>query len=70
MDWTGIICNELAEEEEMSSLAARFTVRMCKRVVGSEGETTPRSGRKRSRRSFLDEEAMKDWAIISVDSLD
>ena len=57
MDWMGIIANEPAEEKEMSSLAAGFTLRMCKRAAGSEGETTPRFGGKRSRRSFLDEEA-------------
>ena len=54
----------------MSSLATGFAIRMRKRVVGSEGETTPRSRGKRSRQSSPDEEAQKDWAIISVDSPD
>ena len=54
----------------MSSLAVRFAVRMCKRVVGSEGGTTYILYRKRSKRSSPDGEASKDWAIISVDSLD
>ena len=65
-----IIANELAEEEEMSNLAARFAVRMRNQAVGSEGETTPISGGKRSRRPSPDEQAQKDRAIISVDSLD
>ena len=43
---------------------------MCKRARGSEGETTPRSDGKRLRRSSPDEEAQKDWVIISVDSPD
>ena len=57
MDWTGIISNEPTEEEEMSNLTIGFTVRMRKRAIGSEGETTPRSGGKRSRLSSPDEEA-------------
>ena len=65
-----IIANEPAEEEEMSIFIAKFSVRMHKWAAGSEGETTPKFGRKRSWRSSLDEEAQKDWAIILVDSLD
>ena len=49
MDWTGIIASELTEEEEMSNLGIGFVVRMRKRAVSSEGETTPRSGGKLSR---------------------
>ena len=49
---------------------AGFFVQMRKRTVSSEGETTPRSDGKRLKRSSLDEEAHKDWAIILVDSLD
>ena len=60
VNWRGIISNELAEEEKMSGLAIRFVVRMRKRVVGSEGETTPKSGGKRLRRSSPYEEAQKD----------
>ena len=54
----------------MYGLAIRFVVRMRKRVVGSEGETTPKSGGKRLRRSSPNEGAQKDWAMISVDSPD
>ena len=35
-----------------------------------QGETTPRSDGKRSKWSSPDEEAQKNWAVISVDSLD
>ena len=41
----------------MSSLVARFSVRMRKRATGLEGETTPRSSGKRSRQSSPNEEA-------------
>ena len=34
----GIIASEPAEEEEMSSLVAGFSVQMRKRTVSSEGE--------------------------------
>ena len=57
VDGMGIISREPTEEEEMFSFAVGFSVRMLKRVVGSEGETTPRSGGKRSRQSCPDEEA-------------
>ena len=67
---TCIIISEPAKDEEMSSLVARFTARMRKRVAGSKGETTPRFDGKRSKRSSPDEEAQKEWTIISVDSLD
>ena len=70
MDWMSIIANEPAEEEEMSIFIVKFFVLMHKWAAGSEGETTLKFGRKRSRRSSLDEEAQKDWAIILVDSLD
>ena len=60
MDWMCIIVNESAEEEEMSSLAVRFAVRMHKGAIGSEGETILRSCAKQSRSSSLDEEAQKD----------
>ena len=68
--WAGIIASELAKEEEMSDLAIGFTVQMRKRAVGSEGEATSSSGGKGSRRSPPNEGGQKDWAIISVDSLD
>ena len=41
-----------------------------KQVVGSKGETTPRSDGKRSKESSPNEEAQKDWPIISMDSPD
>ena len=70
MDWASIIAREHAKEEEMSRLVAGFIVQMHKRVAGSEGESTPISDGKHQKRSSLDEEAQKDWAIISVDSPD
>ena len=63
----GIISSEPTEEEEMSSLAISFVVRMRKRAAGLEGETTPISSGKRWRWSSPDEEDQKDQAIISVD---
>ena len=54
----------------MSNLATGFAVRMRNQAVGSEGETTPISGGKRSRRPYPDEQAQKDRTIISMDSLD
>ena len=57
VDWTGVIASEPTEDEEMSSLATGFTAQMRKQAVGSKGETTPRSDRKRSKRSSPDEEA-------------
>ena len=69
MDWTSIIASELAKEEEMSNLVVGFAVRMCNQAMGSEGETTPISGGKRSRLSSPNEQAQKDRAIILVDSL-
>ena len=70
VDWASIISNEHAKEEEMSRLVAGFVAQMHKRVAGSEGESTPISDGKHQKRSSLDEEAQKDWAIISVDSPD
>ena len=68
VDWTGIIVSELAKKKEMSRLAARFATgfgtgfatRKSKLAAGSEGETTPISNVKPSKRSSLDEEAQKD----------
>ena len=57
MDWVGIIASEPVEEEEMSRLVVRFSTWMCRQVVGSEGESTPISDRKRQKRSSSDEEA-------------
>ena len=70
VDWTGIIASEPVEEEEMSSLVAGFATHMRKRAAGLEGETIPSSDGKRMKRSSPDEEAQKNWAIISVDSID
>ena len=69
MDWESIISIEPAKEEEMSRLPARFSSRMCKRDEGSVGESTPIFDRKLLNRSSPDEDTEKDWAIISVDSL-
>ena len=44
----------------MSSLAIGFVARIRKRAVGLEGETTPRSDGKWSKRSSSEEEAQKD----------
>ena len=41
----------------MSNLAARFSIQMCKRAGGLEGETSPRFGRKQLRRCSPNEEA-------------
>ena len=70
MEWRGIIFDELAKEVEMSRLAIGFVARIHKRATGSEGEATPISDGKRPKQSSLDEEAQKDWEIISVDSPD
>ena len=63
----GVIASEPAEEEEMSRLAVGFAARLHKQAASSKGESTLISDGKRSKRSSLDEEAQKDWAIISVD---
>ena len=68
MDWAGVIANELVKEEEMTRLTAGFAARMHKPAAGSEGESTPISDEKRSKQSSANEEAQKDWAIISMDS--
>ena len=60
MDWAGIIAREPAEEEEMSRLVVGFIARMHKRAAGSEGESTPISDGKRSKRSSPDEDAQKN----------
>ena len=57
MDWAGIIANELAEEEEMSRLAARFVARVRKRAACLEDEFTLLYDWKRPQRSSPDEEA-------------
>ena len=57
VDWMITIASEPVEEEEMSSLATGFFVRIHKRATGSKGETTPISGGKRSRLSSPNEEA-------------
>ena len=70
MDWMGVIASEPIEGEEMPSLATRFATLMRKRAAGPKGETTPSFDGKRMKWSSLDEEARKDWAVISVDSPD
>ena len=54
----------------MSRLTVWFAARMRKQATGLEGGTTPIFDGKLSKLSSLYEEAQKDWAIISVDSLD
>ena len=43
VDWTDPTASNLDEEREddMSSLAVGFVVRMCKQAASSDGETTP-----------------------------
>ena len=45
VDWVDPFSNEPAEEREddMSSLVARFTTRICKWVMRTQGEITPGS---------------------------
>ena len=54
----------------MSRLAIGFVVRMGKQATGFKGETTPIFDGKLPKLSSPNEEAHKDWAIISVDSTD
>ena len=57
-------------EDDMFSLTAILTLRMCKRATSSQGETASDfevSGGKRPKRSDLDEEARKSLAVIVVD---
>ena len=54
----------------MFSLAAKFAARMRKQSMTLEGEATSSFGEKRTKRSPSDEGAQKDWAIVSVESLD
>ena len=70
MDWSGILANESSEEEEMSMLATGFAAQMLKQIVDLEDKLASTSDGKRLRRSSLDEEAQKEWAIIAVDSPD
>ena len=70
IDWTSVVASEPTEEEEMSNLATEFAAWMRKRTIGSKGEATSISGGKRSRQFPPDDRAQKDWAIVSVDSLD
>ena len=62
VDLVDPISSELAEEREddMSSLATRFSARMCKRAMSAQGETTPSSkasGGKRPKRYGPNDEA-------------
>ena len=70
LDWTGVVDSEPTEEEEMFSLATWFAARMLKWSTTLEGEATSSSREKQPRRSPSDGEAQKDWAIVSVESLD
>ena len=58
-------------EDDISSLAFGFTVRMRKQVASAQGETTPSSkvsSEKCPKRFGRDEEAQKSLAVINVDS--
>ena len=57
VDRDGVITSEPAKEKEMLRLVAKFSALMHKRAVGSEGESTPISDGKRSKRSSPGEEA-------------
>ena len=57
----------------MSGLIFGFAVRMRKRAVSAQGETTLGAeayGEKRPRLTCLDEKAQKSLAVINVDSQD
>ena len=73
MDLVDPIASEPNEEREddMSSLAAGFSMWMHKRAVRAQGETTPDSkvpGSKRLKWSGPDKEAQKSPVVITVDS--
>ena len=70
VDWSGVLSSESAEEDEMSMLATGFAARMQKRIADLEDESAPTFEGKRPRHSSLNEEALKDWVIIPVDSPD
>ena len=57
MDWTVILANEHAKEEEMFMISVEFATRMRKRVADLEDESTPISDEKCPKRTSLDEEA-------------
>ena len=73
VDWLDPPVSDPTEErkEYMSSLTAGFATCMCKRAVSAQGETTlgfEVFGRKRPKRSGLDEEAQKGSVVIIMDS--
>ena len=73
MDLVDPISSEPAKEREddMSNLAAGFAMRMNKRAVSAQGETTPDSevpGSKHPKWSGPDKEAQKSPIVITVDS--
>ena len=75
MDWVNPIFSEPTKEREgdMSNLAARFSARMRKRAVSTQGETTlsfEASSGKHLKRYGLDEEAQKSPTVIIVNSLE
>ena len=75
MDWTDPTVSESAEEREaeMSSLAAGFVARMCKRAANTQGEATPGfegPDDKRYKQSGPAEEVQISPAMVSVDSLE
>ena len=73
MDWVDPISSDSIEknEDDMSSLANGFALRMCKRATSIEGETTlgsEASSGKCPKRSGPGEEAQKGMTAIAVDS--
>ena len=73
VDWVDPNASNPVEEREddMSSLATGFAVRMCKQAASAQGKTTlgPKvSSRKRSRWLGPNEEAQKSPIVIAVDS--
>ena len=75
MDLVDPNASDLAKEREnnMSSLVVGFPVRMLKRAMSAQGETTPVSkvsGGKRPKKFGPDEKAQRNLVIISMDSLE
>ena len=73
MDWVDPLSSKPTEEREddMSSLAARFAARMCKRATSAQRETTSGSkgpNSKRPKRSGPDKVVQKIPVVVTLDS--
>ena len=73
MDWTNLAVNESIEKREakMSGLVAGFVMRMRKRAINTQGETTPGlevPDDKRFKPYKLDKEFRTVPKVITVDS--